>query len=267
MSLSIYISGEQKKNALQKIRQLERLGHHITYNWTEDIEDIEDIGDKVAYKAAKSMDGIEKARIIIALIDDSASNTKVWFEIGVGIAHKKDVIIVGRSKGHPFYSLPQIIHKSKWSHLLEWVFTQSNIEMNRLALNLLPSSSFVERYVSIGWITDVLASGKKTAAGYKWAYSPPFSIIIINSSGYHDLEIKAIDINSRGYSLIDDTIHINIWTDSIYYLRFEYRGKYWVEVTPDLSIGVFYLRFNKEDLMTKRYGMTISHTEGYHQFL
>ena len=249
MSLSIYISGEQKDDTLKKIRQLERLGHHITYNWTLDTGDI-----GVAYKAAKSMDGIEKADIIVALIN--GSKTKVWFEIGVGIAHKKDVVIVGNNPcTTPFYCLPQIIHKSKWINLIGWIFNRSNIEMNRLALKLLPRSSFVERYVSIGWITDILKSNKK-----RWGISPPFGIVIVNSC-YHDVAINAVDMHSEGYSLIDDRLHLNILTDDgIYYSQFEYhnRGKYWVEISPDLAVGVYYLRFDKEKLMTGRYGMTFS---------
>jgi len=258
MSFSLYIAGalQQKEEIAFKMAQLDKLGHRITYNWTQE--------SSKARNAVRCLEGIEKADTVVAYLGKKGKS-KVWFEIGSAISHKKEIVVIGkRLKYNPFSHLPHLVYLREWDDFVEWLFSKSQANICHLASRFLTASAYVEKNSSIDWISDLLSLSSKDES--QWYHDPPLSLVLINSKGYKDVSMIALKLNSEGYHLEDDTLRFEAMVgDEIYYMVFEHhsQGKYWVENVPDLNIGVHYLKFYKQWFNSK-YSRMPSHMGDHH---
>jgi len=268
MALRLYITGEfwQKKKISPRIQQLERLGHRVTYDWTH----------KARGFISKSLRGLKKAEIVIVCFDFESEkpreNTKIWFEIGIAVSKKKEIAVIGSGlKSSELLSgYDQLNTFSEWDDLLYWIFDQSRIKNERLALRFLSASCFMEKTLSIKWIGQMLEHGRKTISKPEnegwWAHNPPLDLVLIKSSKCKDYPVEAIGLDSRGFSLSEDKLFLDVILEGeIFYFEFEFnpRNKYWVESTPELNTGTYYLKFYKKSFRNHEYGLVSVETSKY----
>ena len=247
MSFDLYVAGKyQLKNDIHaRIRSLERLGHHITHDWTT-------LGakDDLSYCASKDFEAVKKAEIIVACMEKKLLYAGTWFELGVALALQKEVVIIGNSMSdHVFYHHPQIIHMDSWSEFLAWILDRSKREIVYLANRYLCSDAFVDFKKSQKWLYYNLLGGRnkidRPDEGQPWfGYDPPFNLINIKSDVFKDREIWAVDLKSQGYDSLTNTIKLSVLIGdspgSTFHIEFSYSEDIgaWIEKDPKLALGV-----------------------------
>ena len=120
--MKIYVAG--KTHDWERVRRVQeackRLGHTITFDWTETIEDIgPDVGHEFKtltpeFKrecGEKDLLGVTSCELIIALIDHEHV-TGTLIEVGIALGLYKEVWLVGTPvRDSVFYYLPQVTQK------------------------------------------------------------------------------------------------------------------------------------------------------------
>jgi nucleoside 2-deoxyribosyltransferase len=127
--MKIYVAG--KTHDFERVRRVQaacqRLGHTITFDWTETVEAYENPGDGHDFDALtpefkaecgeNDFMGVASAELVIALVEHEHI-TGTLIEIGMALALYKDVWLVGKPKRDSvFYYLPQV--KQKFSSVYD----------------------------------------------------------------------------------------------------------------------------------------------------
>ncbi len=108
--MKIYVAGKWKERQQVKniMDRLEARGHTITCDWTkhiapERIEKGEGCFTRDVYNSGhktygwEDLEGVENCDILVAYMPDPTVFYKgAWIEIGISIAHRKRVIIIGK---------------------------------------------------------------------------------------------------------------------------------------------------------------------------
>jgi hypothetical protein len=107
----IYVAGKwQEKDSVRQVMSiLVKLGHTITYDWTQ-----HDDADDSYECALADLNGVAEANYIVVIADKLLSYRGVFVEIGAALALNKPVYIIGDGLiGCVFLSLCHELHNLK----------------------------------------------------------------------------------------------------------------------------------------------------------
>jgi nucleoside 2-deoxyribosyltransferase len=117
--MKIYVAGkwDNKNQILQKMIELEKMGHNITHKWPT-VEVVQ--GERDAEMALHDVNGVKESELLLVLMDDAEYVYRGTFtEIGVALGLNIKTWIVcphenAYCKTNIFFHHPNIVHFQSW---------------------------------------------------------------------------------------------------------------------------------------------------------
>lgn len=100
--MRIYVAGKNLERARSIIDQLRKMGHQITYDWVEKINDRSDL----LKKAEDERKGVQGCDVLVYLWESDQESAR--YEVGMALGLNKPVILSGCEKRF-FLGLPEVI--------------------------------------------------------------------------------------------------------------------------------------------------------------
>lgn len=123
--MKFYIAGRNsKRNEIKRMQNaLINEGHQITVDWTDDkfirpYSEHKELSEKYA---KLSVDGVKQCDVFLIISDEAGMG--MYVELGVAIALKKKVIVLG-DKNSMFYFYPGIIVKDNFEEMLKGLWSE-----------------------------------------------------------------------------------------------------------------------------------------------
>ena len=126
--MKVYVAGKftDKENIQAKMKNIEKLGCVITFDWTR-FED-----EDLTRAAEKAIIGVKTCDIVIVIMDDKDYSYRGTFtEVGIAIGTNKIIFLYNPNKDascdtNVFYHAKEITHFKQWHMLLNEVEKVAN---------------------------------------------------------------------------------------------------------------------------------------------
>mgnify|MGYP001594002866 CR=1 FL=1 len=114
--MKIYVAGN--RHDIPRIQHLmakiEQMGHTITHDWTEQSKGLDAEAystSELARKAVEDIEGVRKAELVVALLDQDLIYRGALGEVGAALALGKPVAIIGEQRQFVFFYHPSVSHR------------------------------------------------------------------------------------------------------------------------------------------------------------
>jgi len=108
--MRFYVAGkfEDKERIERLMEKLRNQGHEITHDWTR-YDHSEDVYE-MRCRAKDNIQGVKQADVLIMVLIDDLQYTGTFVEMGIAIAEKKPIIIIGNQRNdNIFTKLPNVV--------------------------------------------------------------------------------------------------------------------------------------------------------------